>query len=98
MKKTYRLLGPDGIMFESLVPGTLGGYRRKKIYGRLDCPSANAALKKGGYAKHRVFFAGEEDAIRAGYRPCGKCMKEFYRKWKAGGRPGTREYPWLTTP
>lgn len=95
MQKTYRLMGPDGIVRESLVPGTFGGYRRKKIYGRLDCRSANAALVKGGYAKHRVFFATEEDAIRAGYRPCGKCMKERYLGWKAGGEPGTKHYPWL---
>jgi len=30
-----------------------------------------------------VFFANEKDAIDAGYRPCGTCMKEQYKKWKA---------------
>lgn len=97
MSKTYKLLGPDRLIYESPVPGILGGYRRKKIYGRLDCRSANAALMRGGYAKHRVFFASEEDAISAGYRPCGKCMKERYLKWKIGGTPGSGEYPWQIT-
>ena len=27
--------------------------------------------------------ADEETAIAAGYRPCAKCMKEEYKKWKA---------------
>lgn len=98
MGKNYRLLGPDGLIYQSPFPGALGGYRKNRIYGRLDCPSANAALRKGGYAKHRVFFASEEDAIHAGYRPCGKCMREDYKKWKAGGEPGTGKYPWLVTP
>ena len=29
------------------------------------------------------FFADEETAVAAGYRPCAKCMKEEYKKWKA---------------
>jgi hypothetical protein len=97
-KKVYHLLGVDGKIYESFLPGKFGGYKLKKIYGRLDCSSANAALKKGGYTKHRVFFANEVDAILAGYRPCGKCMKDFFKIWKKGGQPGTNEYPWLCTP
>ena len=27
-------------------------------------------------------FADEETAKAAGYRPCGVCMKEEYKKWK----------------
>jgi hypothetical protein len=38
----YRLLGRDGQKYASEVPGTLGGYRPKKIYGKLDCRSASA--------------------------------------------------------
>jgi hypothetical protein len=81
-KKTFTLLGADKIPYQSDTPGTFGGYRRGKIYGRLDCPSALRAIAKGGYVNHRVFFANEETAIAAGYRPCGNCMREEYARWK----------------
>jgi hypothetical protein len=68
--KTFRLLGPSG-PYESEIPGTLGGNRKDRIYGRLDCPSANRALANGGYKSIRVFFADEAAAIACGYRPCG---------------------------
>jgi methylphosphotriester-DNA--protein-cysteine methyltransferase len=29
-----------------------------------------------------VFFADEETAVSAGYRPCGVCMREEYTRWK----------------
>ncbi|MDI6935082.1 Ada metal-binding domain-containing protein, partial [Serratia sp. Se-PFBMAAmG] len=76
MKKKWILTGPDGKSFESDVPGILGGHRKNKIYGRMDCPAALRALARGHYVKQRVFFADEETAIAAGYRPCGSCMKE----------------------
>ncbi|MEP6730819.1 MAG: Ada metal-binding domain-containing protein [bacterium] len=78
--KRYRLLAANGAVIDSPTPGTLGGNRRAKIYGRLDCTSAIRALP--GYAKHRVFFADEASAIAAGYRPCGNCMRAEYRLWK----------------
>ena len=81
--RVYILLDENRREYRSLTPGTIGGYSRKKIYGRLDCPSALRHIEKGEYVKHRVFFANEETAIRAGYRPCGVCMKEKYKKWKA---------------
>ena len=76
-EKQYTLIGPDGTDVLSAVPGTLGGNRRRKIYGRLDCRSAVGSLPTG-YAKHRVFFADESTAIAAGYRPCGTCMQAEY--------------------
>lgn len=76
----YRLLGANGEEVLSDVPGTLGGNRRRKIYGRLDCRSAVGSLPTG-YAKHRVFFADEATAVAAGYRPCATCMPEEYRAW-----------------
>ncbi len=82
MTKRYKLIGTDGKPYESDTPGTLGGYRPKKVYGRLDCHSALRALANGGYAQHRVFFPDEATAIAAGYRPCGKCMKAQYLLWK----------------
>lgn len=78
--KQYTLIGPDGEQVRSAVPGTLGGNRRLKIYGSLDCRSAIGSLPTG-YAKHRVFFADEATAIAAGYRPCATCMQDEYRAW-----------------
>lgn len=80
--KRYTLLGSDGRPYRSSVPGTLGGHRGSRIYGRLDCRSARAALAAGGYLAHRVFFADEQTAIAAGYRPCAVCLPGAYRTWK----------------
>jgi hypothetical protein len=80
--RTYQLLGDDGVVHDSATPGLLGGHRRLKIYGRLDCSSARRALARG-YAKRRVFFADEATAIAAGYRPCAVCMRDEYRRWKS---------------
>ena len=80
--RRYRLLGAHGAWVESDTPGRVGGNRRLRIYGRLDCPSALRALSKG-YARRRVFFADEATAIAAGYRPCGSCMRQAYGRWKA---------------
>ena len=63
-------------------PGELGGHYKLKIYGCLDCPSANRYLAKGQYIRHRVFFKDESTAIAAGYRPCAICMPEAYQAWK----------------
>lgn len=82
MNKQYKLIGPDGRPYVSDEPGTLGGHKKLKIYGRLDCPSALRYIEKGQYVQHRVFFEDEETAIAAGYRPCGVCMKEAYKKWR----------------
>jgi hypothetical protein len=81
---TSTLLGPDGRPYESDRPGTLGGHRRSRIYGRLDCPGAARAIARGGYVAHRVFFADEATAITAGYRPCAVCLRDAYDRWKAG--------------
>ena len=79
----YTLVGRDSKPYQSHEPGLLGGHRKLKIYGRLDCPSALRHIAKGNYVKYRVFFADEETAIAAGYRPCAVCMKEEYKKWKS---------------
>lgn len=80
--KLYRLLDENGHIYLSLEAGTLGGHRKEKIYGRLDCKSTNKAIARGGYVTNRVFFKDEETAIKAGYRPCAVCMPEKYREWK----------------
>lgn len=82
MNRTFTLIGPDGKPLQSARPGTLGGHRRSRIYGRLDCPTALQAIARGGYVRHRVFFSDEATAIAAGYRPCGVCLPEKYAAWK----------------
>ena len=83
MAKRYELIGADGKPYRTAIPGALGGHRRNKVYGRLDCAGAQRWIAKGYYVKHRVFFADEATAIAAGYRPCARCMPEEYRAWKA---------------
>ena len=78
----FTLVGADGEPYGSAVPGTLGGNRRGKLYGRLDCSSALRAIRQGGYVQHRVFFADEATAAAAGYRPCGTCLRAEYAVWK----------------
>lgn len=78
----YVLLGPDRRPYRSPVPGRLGGHRRNRVYGRMDCRSALRAIGAGGYVPHRVFFLDEPTAVAAGFRPCAVCMPEAYRAWK----------------
>jgi hypothetical protein len=82
--KTYKLLGADGKFYQSPAKGILGGHRKDKIYGTLDCAGAKMWIAKGHYVKQRVFFADEATAIAAGFRPCARCLPEKYKKWKAG--------------
>jgi methylphosphotriester-DNA--protein-cysteine methyltransferase len=79
----YRLVGADGAEYVSETKGTLGGHRRNRIYGRLDCAGAARWIAKGHYVKQRVFFADETTAIAAGYRPCANCLPDAYKAWKA---------------
>jgi methylated-DNA-[protein]-cysteine S-methyltransferase len=82
-RRTYTLIGADGRPYSSPLPGTLGGHRRNKVYGRLDCAGAKRWIAKGHYVKQRVFFRDEPTAIAAGFRPCAGCMPDRYRAWKA---------------
>jgi methylphosphotriester-DNA--protein-cysteine methyltransferase len=54
------------------------GYRPGKIYGTLSCCSG-----KRMKPENRVFFGSEQEAIDAGYGPCGHCLKTRYRVWKS---------------
>ncbi|MFJ3155055.1 Ada metal-binding domain-containing protein [Pseudomonas protegens] len=80
--KTFTLVGPNGKTYSSLLPGSIGGHRGSKLYGRLDCRAAQQAIARGGYVKYRVFFADQTTAIAAGYRPCAVCMPQEYAIWK----------------
>ena len=84
--KRYTLLGSDRRPDQSSTPGTFGGHRPGRLYGRLDCPAALRAIARGGYVKNRVFFADEQTAIAAGYRPCAACLPDTHARWKARRR------------
>ena len=79
--RTWTLLDAGGSPYASPVPGTLGGHRRGRIYGRLDCAAALRAIARGGYVRDRVFFADAATARAAGYRPCAVCLPEHYAAW-----------------
>lgn len=55
---------------------SLGGNRKLKIYGRLNCKSGQRMKRE-----NRVFFSSENQAIKYNFRPCGHCMREAYKKW-----------------
>lgn len=78
----FTLIWADGLFYASSTPGTIGGHRLGRIYGQLNCRAAARALARGDYARHRVFFfADEETARAAGYRPCAVCLRDRYRAW-----------------
>ena len=82
--RTYTLVGADGKDYRSLNKGTIGGHEGSKLFGRLDCPAALRAIERGGYVGHRVFFADQVTATKAGFRPCAVCLPDEYRAWKDG--------------
>jgi hypothetical protein len=88
--RSYTLIDGEGRPYSSATPGTLGGHRRNRLYGRLDCRTARRALAAGGYVADRVFFADAATAEAAGYRPCAVCLPEAYAAWRADRpcRPG----------
>src|SRR3954471_1795014 len=80
--KTYTLRGADGQPYASTTPGTLGGHRGNRVYGRLDCAGAARWIAAGHYVSQRVFFADAATAVAAGYRPCAGCLPTEYKTWK----------------
>ena len=54
----------------------IAGNQKLKIYGMLGCTSGKRMRRS-----HRVFFTTEEEAIGHGYRPCGHCMNDQYKRW-----------------
>ena len=83
MEARYTLRDHADRPFPSAAPGRFGGHAKSRIYGRLDCRAARAAIARGGpYPRHRVFFADEVTAVSAGYRPCAICMPQAYAAWQ----------------
>lgn len=56
-----------------------GGNRKLSIYGLLNCTSGKRMKKE-----NRVFFGTEQEAQQNNFRPCYRCLKETYKKWKNG--------------
>lgn len=80
--KFYKLIGTDGKSYQSQTKGTFGGHNKDKIYGTLDCKGAARWIARGFYVKQRVFFADEQTAIAADFRPCANCLPGKYKDWK----------------
>ncbi|WP_300600526.1 Ada metal-binding domain-containing protein [Niabella sp.] len=72
-RQTRKLIRSGHIQF--------AGYKKARVYGLLSCASG-----KKMKLEHRVFFTDEAEALALGYRPCGHCMREPYKKWKAAQR------------
>ncbi len=68
MSKKVFYVTKNGIKTKSLIPGKYAGWKKGKIFGRLDCASGKKMKKE-----NRVFFLTWQDAINSGYRPCKKC-------------------------
>lgn len=54
-----------------------GGNSKLKIFGTLNCKSGKRMKRE-----NRVFFFSQKEATKQGYRPCGRCMRNEYLKWK----------------
>lgn len=71
----------DGELRSKIRHGELNfaGNAGLRIYGRLSCTSGKRMKKN-----NRVFFNDVLDALQHGFRPCGHCLKEDFKKWKDG--------------
>ena len=52
----YNLTSSENETYQSKIPGTLGGNKRLKIYGKLDCPSALRHIVNG----HQLKLMGKQ--------------------------------------
>jgi methylphosphotriester-DNA--protein-cysteine methyltransferase len=64
----------------------MAGHLRLRIYGTLGCKSGKRMKRI-----NRVFFANEREAKALGFRPCGRCLRVEYLKWKENNRPQTTD-------
>jgi methylphosphotriester-DNA--protein-cysteine methyltransferase len=80
---THESLGTEFIARRSLVnlirvgKINFAGNSKLKIYGTIECKTGKR-MKKA----NRVFFKSIHQAIAAGYRPCGNCLRTQYLLWK----------------
>ena len=62
----YTLIGADGKPMLSETPGTLGGHRKNKIYGRLDCAGAAPLDRERALREAAGVLRGRGDGDRRG--------------------------------
>jgi methylphosphotriester-DNA--protein-cysteine methyltransferase len=70
----------SAVEVRSLIHGnkiTYAGNIPAKIFGTLTCSSGKRMKKE-----NRTFFVDRNEAIREGFRPCGKCLRQEYKIWK----------------
>lgn len=70
----------DSSEFKRLVRAgaiRFAGNKNLKIYGTLRCASGKRMKKE-----NRVFFASAEYASSSGFRPCARCLRNEYLRWK----------------
>jgi methylphosphotriester-DNA--protein-cysteine methyltransferase len=67
MPKKFKVM-KAGQTVGSDTPGKYAGWKKGKIFGRLDCGSGMRMKKE-----NRVFFLTWEDAVAQGYMPCKNC-------------------------
>lgn len=75
---------PAGISVLDL-PSTICGNRKTKVYGKATCVATNGHLILNSDNPYGEIFDSIHEAEAAGYRPCSKCMKDDYLKWKKEG-------------
>lgn len=52
-----------------------------KVYG---CPTVESFKRRGILRKqNRIRFENEKAAVANKFRPCGSCMREKFKQWKA---------------
>jgi len=77
-KRKLFLLIKDGAI-------SLGGNKKLKIYGTMNCRSGKRMLEK-----NQVFFKNREEALQHGFRPCAHCLYDEYKSWKYSDMHRTR--------
>lgn len=71
MKKHLELTDSEVFLSIKKRKIVLGGNKKLKIYGLLNCKSGKRMKRE-----NRVFFSNEKEAVELGYRPCGHCLSE----------------------
>lgn len=72
---------PDNISILDL-PNMICGNKKTKIFGRATCSATGGHLLLDSDNPYSVIFDNIDAAKAVGYRPCSKCMKDDYLKWK----------------
>ena len=84
---TFKLIDSEGQSYESRdARHARRPPRQPRLRQRSTARAPQRWIAKGHYVSQRVFFADEETAIAAGYRPCANCMPASYARWTAAAR------------